>query len=403
MNLPAVLAEIDRAFETEQIPWLEALVNQPGHTAAPDDVEAVAHMIETRLRMLDLQVEHISSEHFADHRVYSTPATAPTDKTLLLAGHCDTVYARSQGFLTFEREGNGRGDVIHGPGVLDMKSGLTVAIFALQALHHAAPEFYRRLKLRFVCNTDEEVGSPGSRPLYDRLAKLSTAALVFEGGREEDQIITDRKGTGGFRLEVRGREAHAGNQHAHGINAIHAIALLVPRLEQLTDYTAGTTVNVGTIRGGNAKNTVPGSAAIDIDVRITTAQAGRQFEAALHELVDRPFQDLPGLPAKFAEAAVTLTGSIRRWPMESTPASEALRERYEHAAAAEALGTGRAPLQGGGSDANLLAAQGVPCIDGLGPYGQFMHSPKEWSSLASLQKRTRALARFIFDSGSARF
>lgn len=402
MDLPTVLAEIDRAFETEQVPWLEALVNQPGHTAAPDDVEVVAQMIETRLRTLDLQVESVPSEAFAHHRVYATPATEPTDKTLLLAGHCDTVYARSQGFLTLDREDDGRGDIIHGPGVLDMKSGLTVAIFALQALHHAAPEFFRQLKLRFVCNTDEEVGSPDSLRLYDRLAKLSTAALVFEGGRDSDQIITARKGTGGYRLEVAGRSAHAGNQHEDGINAIHAIALLVPRLEQLTDYASGTTVNVGTILGGNAKNVVPGSAAIEIDVRITNAEAGQKFEAALQNLLQRPFADHPDLPAKFSEATVKLTGGIRRWPMESTAASEALRERYEQAATAEDLGTGRAPLQGGGSDANLLAAQGVPCIDGLGPYGKFMHSPKEWSSLASLKQRTRALTRFIWNECSAR-
>ena len=226
----------------------------------------------------------------------------------------------------------------------------------------------------------------------------STCGLVFEGGQDHDQIITTRKGTGGFNLKVTGVGAHAGNQHADGVNAIHALSLLVPRLEALTDYDEGTTVNVGVIHGGTSKNTVPEEANCSIDVRITSQDCADQVVNALKEIASNPFTDFENLPSKFAQVKVELTGAIRRPPMESSEASEALRASYENFASLEGLDIGRAPLQGGGSDANLLAAKGVPCIDGLGPYGKFMHSPKEWSSLSSLKQRTKALAGFLVNA-----
>jgi glutamate carboxypeptidase len=210
MSLETLLNEIDWAFEQEQVKWLEELVNQPSYTRIPEDVEAAALIIEKRMLEIGCDVEHVASDDFADHRVYSTPATGIDDQAILLAGHCDTVYPREQGFLEFTCDG----DTIRGPGVLDMKSGLSVIVFALQAISRAAPEEFAKMKLRFVNNTDEEVGSPDSRCLYEKLAKKTTAALVFEGGRDGDRIITARKGTGGFLMEVTGREAHAGNQHS---------------------------------------------------------------------------------------------------------------------------------------------------------------------------------------------
>lgn len=92
-----------------------------------------------------MQIEKVSANGFADHRIYSTPGTGENDKAILLAGHCDTVYPREQGFLKFSREG----DTIRGPGVLDMKSGLSVIIFALQAISRKAPNFFSKMKLRY--------------------------------------------------------------------------------------------------------------------------------------------------------------------------------------------------------------------------------------------------------------
>ncbi len=391
---------VDQAFEAVQVPFLECLVNQPSHTGARDDVQAVAAIIDSMASELGLKRQLFPDAQgvYADHRVFSSAATRDTDRTLALVGHCDTVYPRSMGFLEMRRDplsSASSGDHVFGPGVLDMKSGLTVILFALRALQQVDGTAYPALKLRFICNTDEEVGSPSSCHVFESLASLTTEALVFEAGRDQDQIVTARRGTGGFTLQVRGRAAHAGNEHAAGLNAIHVLALLIPQVEALTAYDKGTTVNVGMVQGGTAKNTVPDQAACQIDVRVSNLEQMQHVETRLRAIADWRFPGAEQIPARLREAQLELLGGIRRPPMETTPESDRLRQAYEMFAAKAGLGGGQAPMQGGGSDANNLAGLGVPTIDGLGPYGKYMHHPREWCSLDSLRRRTQALACFL--------
>lgn len=393
---------VDEAFERLQVPFVQRLVDAPSHTDARDDVEAAAAILDVQARTLGLLVERVPDPDgvYADHRVYRTPSTGPDDVTLALVGHVDTVYPRRMGFLAMTRDdgpgGPATGDVIRGPGVLDMKSGLSSMLFALRALQAVDPEAAARLRLRIVCVSDEEVGSPSSAALYAALASRLSAALVCEAGRAEDRIVTCRAGSARFELVVHGRAAHAGNQHAQGVNAIAVLARLVLGAEAITDYARGITVNVGIIEGGTAKNTVPERARCVIDSRFLTVADAHEVVARMQALAEDPFAEETRrgaeVPPRLREARVELLGGISRPPMEVLPGTQALRLRYEAHAAAAGLGVGEAPRQGGGSDANLLAAHGVPCIDGLGPAGAFFHNPQEWSSLDSLRRRTQALA-----------
>ncbi|MEX1363924.1 MAG: M20/M25/M40 family metallo-hydrolase, partial [Nannocystaceae bacterium] len=377
---------------------LRRLVDQPSHTEAAQDVEAAACILDEEAARLGLVIERIPDPRgqFADHRVYRTAATGPDDRSLALVGHIDTVFPRRMGFLKLTRDdgpqGPRTGDIIRGPGVLDMKSGLTCILFALHALRRVQPRLYEQLRLRFVCVSDEEVGSPSSKPLFEALAPRLTGALVFEAGRSEDRIVTCRKGSARFEFVVRGRSAHAGNQHAEGINAIAVLARIVLAAEAMTDYERGITVNVGIIEGGTAKNTVPDHARCVIDSRFLTVADAHEVVARMQALAADPFGDEADVPERLRQAEVELLGGIMRPPMEVIEGTQALRLRYEAHAVAAGLAVGEAPLQGGGSDANLLAAHGVPCIDGLGPHGKLFHNPGEWSSLSSLQRRTQALA-----------
>jgi glutamate carboxypeptidase len=383
----AIDEAVDEAFESEQLRFFARLVEQPSCSREKEDVEAAAAVIDEVVGALGLvRAVHPDADGvYADHRVYSTRAARDGDDALLLVGHVDTVFPRSSGFSGFVREG----DRVRGPGVLDMKSGLCSVLFALRALKESSPSAFDRLRARFVVNTDEEVGSSSSRALIEELALRSTRALVFEGGRDGDRIVTRRKGTGFFQVVARGVAAHAGLHHADGTSAIHALALVVPRLEAITDYDRGITVNVGLIEGGSSKNTVPAEARCGIDVRYEHAGDGDAIRDHLMKAIDF------ALPSPLAGARFELDGGINRPPLEPTDATQALRLDYERHAAAVGLDVGEAPLQGGGSDANLVAATGVPCIDGLGPFGKHFHNPREWSSLESLRKRTKALARFL--------
>ena len=384
-------------FETKHLPWFQALVDAPSHTYARDDVEAAAKLIDASMAELGFRCDRHAdpSGRFADHRVYSPPGLAPDAPAFALVGHVDTVFPRDLGFLNFERDSDG--DTVRGPGTLDMKSGLSTIVFALGALAEVAPDQLVGLPLRFLLNSDEEVGSPSSRDLLERFAATCSGAMVFEGGRAEDKIITSRKGGGMFTFEVTGNAAHAGNNHEEGINAIHALALMIPRIEALTDYERGVTVNVGLIEGGTAKNTVPETAKCVVDTRFIRKVDADAVVAALHAIADDPFAGLDLHPARLRQVRVKLDGRVTRPPMEASEGAQKIRLAYEPFAAAAGLETGEAPLQGGGSDANILAACGVPCVDGLGPFGRHFHKVQEWSSLSSLRRRTEALACFLHE------
>ncbi|MFZ9886217.1 MAG: M20/M25/M40 family metallo-hydrolase [Myxococcota bacterium] len=389
-------AAVDEIFEIEQVALLETLVNAPSHTGAKDDVEEAAKLLDEAAARVGLRRRLISDPtgRFADHRVYSTPATSDVDHALALVGHIDTVFPRSLGFLHFRREG----DTVFGPGTLDMKSGLTEILFALAALRRARPLEFDRLKARFVCVSDEEVGSPSSASeVYAGLADRTSAALVFEAGRDEDRIVTARKGAAMYTVTARGRAAHAGNKHHEGANAIHALALVIPQIEGLTDYASGLTANVGLVEGGTAKNTVPDTARCVVDVRFERLVDVERVQAFFNALRENPFASVPPhlRHERLTEVRFEVQGVVSRPPMEASEATQRLRRRYETHAGAAGLRCGEAPLQGGGSDANLLAARGVPVIDGLGPAGKHFHKVEEHSSLDSLCRRTKALACFL--------
>jgi glutamate carboxypeptidase len=408
---------VNAAFERVQVPWLAELVDRPSATAAAADVDAAAAWIDGLAEGLGLHVERVPDPagRFADHRVYATAAARARDvRAPLLVGHVDTVHPRSAGFLRFHRgpgpsEADGGPAIpellegrpvdaldVFGPGVLDMKGGLSVMLFAWRALRAVAPSRASRLPLRWIVVTDEEVGSPSSAPLYAALAPATPVALVFEAGRAGDKLVTRRKGSAAFDLCVVGRAAHAGNDHGSGRNAIHGLALLVPRVEALTDPERGVTVNVGRIEGGTARNTVPARASCAIDVRFVDDAGGEAAIAGLRALASAPLPTAGEARERLEGLVVTLEGGISRPPQQPLPGTAALRLGYEACARAVGLGGGEAPLQGGGSDANLLAAHGVPVIDGLGPYGREFHSPKEWARLDSLRAKTQALALWLW-------
>lgn len=397
---PAITHAVREVFESRQVPFLQRLVDTPSHTHARDDVENAARVLDEMAEALGLEIERVPDPtgHFADHRIYRTQACSEEDRSLALVGHVDTVFPRSMNFLNFSRDAedsDSQGDVIRGPGTLDMKSGLSCILFALDAVKRAAPSTYAALKARFICVSDEEVGSPSSKPLYDDICGRLSFALVFEAGRDEDRLVTQRKGAGVWTFTAKGRAAHAGLRHSEGINAIHALSLVIPKIEAVTDEARGVTCNVGLIEGGTAKNTVPDTAKCTVDVRFIRAEDVAYVEDAFAKIQAAPFDGVEVNPARVGEATIEVEGGVSRGPMEATAAITLVREEMERFAEPTGLGVGEAPLQGGGSDANLLAANGVPVIDGLGPFGKHFHKVEEWSSLTSLRRRTEALASFL--------
>lgn len=382
---PASACSIATRRSAETLALLQRWVEQDSYTGAVDDVNRMGALLREAFALPELVCEARAGNGFGDHLCFRTRAwdQAP-ERRLLLVGHHDTVFPPG----TF-RGWHEDGDRVRGPGVLDMKGGIVTVHAALAALSEAG--LSSELALAFVSVADEEVGSPDSRLFTREWARGAKAALVFEAGRPTDAIITERKGTGLVKVTARGKASHAGNAHAEGVNAIWALARFVDAAQSLTDYARGVTLNVGTISGGTSKNTVPEHAECVLDFRMVQRADADHVMSELEAAAARIARD--------SGAQLELEGGIRRPPLEKSEASRALCLRYGAHARAEGLGDAESPLLGGGSDANDVAALGIPVIDGLGPRGRGFHTHEEHIETPTVLLRTRALIRFLCDWG----
>ena len=380
------LAEVTRGRTDAMLEAIRELVEQSSHTADKAGGDAVASLLAERAAGLGLEVTRIASERFADHLVIASPAAAHSaEGAIVFVGHHDTVFPRGS-FEGFTRDAT----IARGPGVLDMKGGIVVMLEAVRAVQQAGG--LPRLKLRIVLVGDEEVGSPEGRAVIQTHTKGASQALVFEAGRAADKIITSRKGTGSATVIATGKAAHAANGHREGVNAIWALARFIDRAQRLTDYERGVTVNVGIVRGGEAKNTVPDRAECQIDFRfVRMSDADTTFEE-LKRACEEAAREVPG-------SSLTISGGPQRLPLERNAANTELYERYAAEAKAVGLGSEESGLIAGGSDASSTAAIGIPSIDGLGPRGSGFHTKDELIEIASLEPKALALARFIWKYG----
>ena len=373
--------------------WLE------GTTAAME--EAIATLVEVNsftenveggrkvgalLRELfslpGLACEAQASARYADHLVLRSTESLPGRAPVALVGHLDTVFPPGT-FEGYRRDG----DLARGPGVLDMKGGLVLAAFALRALAENGG-LARIVPLRIVIVSDEEIGSPEGQGVIQAAIAGASQAVVFEAGRKGDAIITTRKGTGAIVATAHGVAAHAGNNHKEGKNALWALSRFVDRIQGLTDYARGVTVNVGKIAGGQGKNTVPDKAEAWIDIRFCTRVDAESTLTSMREIAAKVGAEIDG-------TRIEIDGGVARLPLEKTEASIALMKAYGVCAKASGLGDAEAPLIGGGSDASTSSAMGIASIDGLGPRGIGFHTKDEQIEVKTLVPKAQALARFL--------
>ncbi len=299
---------------------------------------------------------------------------------VLLVGHTDTVFDDG---VAAERPMRVEGGRAHGPGVCDMKGGLLVGLAAVRALRATGFDGFE--ELTFVVNPDEEIGSPGSTPLIEREATRHDVAFVLEAAREDGSIVSARKGITTGVVRLTGRAAHAGVEPERGRHALVAAARLLLALQALSHPEVGTAVNVGVVRGGTRPNVVPELAEMELDIRASTLAAQDAVEAKVRDRVAEPWAD-------GVDAEVALTREHP--PMERTPEIERL-VALAREVAAELRFELRDSATGGASDANTIAALGIPVLDGLGPIGGDDHSDKEWIDLDSVPSRVALLAGLI--------
>ena len=326
------------------------------------------------VRYFGYSADVIKNSDYGDHLRFEY---GEGERTILILSHFDTVW--DEGDLKLKIDG----DKLYGPGILDMKGGLVQAIWSIKAIKDLSLEMHK--KIVFLCTSDEEIGSPSSKSLIESEANNSDYVLVTEPPvAETGALKTGRKGSSRYFVEVKGKKAHSGNNHEDGINAIKEAARQIVYLESLTDYKIGTTINVGSIKGGGKLNVVPDFAKFGVNVRVSTKKEQKRIDQLIKNL--SPYEY--GIKLK-------VSGGINRPPMNKSEATEELFEIAQDVAADLDLGELEQAYVGGGSDGNFTASLGIPTLDGLGAVGEGIHAKNEHILASEIPNRSALLCRLL--------
>jgi glutamate carboxypeptidase len=353
------------------------LAESPSLEKAPAD--RCCDILAAEWRKRGASVERIAQRLRGDQlRITWWPKKSRPAGQFLVLGHYDTVYASgSLAKMPFCVSGG----KAFGPGIFDMKAGITQALFALEALQHSKAPLTHRLV--FLWTSDEEIGSDASRKIIETEARRSDAVFVLEPSFGPKGLIkTARKGVGEAELIIHGRASHAGLAPQEGINAVHELARQLQRIQEWNDLRRGVSVNADIIEGGTRVNVIAEHARAVLDLRALRVSDMARIERKLQAL--RPF--LPG-------AKLEVRGGFSRAPLERKSSAE-LFARARALAKQMGLSLGECTA-GGGSDGNLTAAVGVPTLDGLGAVGHGAHSKDEHILINTMPARAALLAALL--------
>jgi glutamate carboxypeptidase len=382
MNSPTPAEQISY-FRSQQAQILDT-IQQIVEIESPSDMKAAVDRLNTvlasRFGEIGGKVKFHRQEKAGNHLQIDFQGSAKNAKPLLLLGHTDTVYPIGTISKMKYRVAKGR---VFGPGVLDMKGGIALALHVLEAmvLWHKK-RLPRPVTVLLV--SDEETGSASSRALTEELARRAQAVFVLEPASGlHGAVKTARKGVGGYTLQVSGKAAHSGLDFEKGQSAVTELARQILELSGFSDLNRGITLNVGKISGGTRANVVPAEASAALDLRVATLADA----AAMHRRVN-------SLKAFNPHCRIAITGEINRPPMQRTAAIAALYEKARDIAGGLGFELEEAAV-GGGSDGNFTAALGIPTLDGLGAVGEGAHAEHESIIVSELPKRAALLAGLL--------
>lgn len=390
MTSEGKLAEIIERRRDEFLDALRAMVNLDCGSFSPTGVNRIANLCEERFAAGGWDVERRpgvpaeGGKQLGDLLIGRLPG--PGGPRVLLLSHMDTVFSEG---TAQERPFRIEDDRAFGPGVSDMKSGLLAGFFAVEALQAIGDGEFG--SITYICNPDEEIGSPFSGPFIREAAASADVAFVLEAARENGDLVSARKGVSDARIEITGRAAHAGAFPERGRSAVLEAAHKIVALHGVSDRLPGVTVNVGVVSGGTRPNVVPERCHLEVDIRGLDEEGLAEAEAEVRRITEGH-----AVP----DVAVSLRSRSWHRPMQRTPASARLVGLAKEIAAELGFSV-QDTSSGGASDGNTTAAAGVPTLDGLGPIGGDWHGPDEWLDVSSVTPRVSLLAAMIARAGDA--
>lgn len=359
---------------------LEYLVNIDSVSSEPDGAGKIAAFMRERYEDLGWK---ITEKKFSDSigpclHIVNHPAER---YDVLILAHMDTVFPLGTAKKCPFSKRDGRA---MGPGVIDCKAGLLSGLYVLSALQ--SEQLLNNANICVFLNSDHEgISSRYSKAYSVSLAKKSRCVLVLEAGRANGNLVNQRKGIARYHIAIKGKSAHAGIDYTSGRSAIEEIARWILALQEATDLTRETTVNVGTVSGGTSISAVPGEAHAAVDVRYYEHEEVARIEAVMRKLQEMP--RVEGTTAK-------VEGGITRPPMIPSAETKKLCRTIDQIGREIGVSFGWM-ASGGGSDGSFSAAAGIPTIDALGPVGGGAHSEAEYLELASIEPRCQLLHEVI--------
>ena len=367
--------------EPDMFAFLEKLITIQSGSHNKVGIDRTAGTIAQAFQGLDVSTETVEQQLQGNNLVVRSSAQPSADKQVLLVGHMDTVFPEDTDFNWY----NADNDKSYGPGVIDMKGGLVVGIYALKALDKSG--LLKHIPVTFVFNSDEEIGSRSSIDLIQKEANSSAFSFVLEAGGLENEIVTGRKGNLTIELHIEGRAGHAAFATKDKPSAILEMAHKIIEFESLNDFDKGITINVGKIDGGIGSNTIPEFSNAQVDFRFVDPSDLKRLEEKVSDIANRVVVQGTKCRVDF------ITG---RPPMQQSPGNRKLFEIT--AGIANRMGYPvKEQFRFGVSDANFIADLNVPVIDGLGPIGARDHSRDEYMIKDSLLQRTLLLACSIIE------
>lgn len=378
-TLEEIFQSIDQAKPAMMETW-KSLVDRDCGSGNKAGVDSVGQDIRRFLEPLGFKVRFHEYEKAGNMLVAEYGDM--TKPFVILTGHMDTVFADG---TAAERPFTVQDGRVTGPGVLDMKGGITVMLYAVKTLLESG---WNRYPLKIILAGDEEVGHGWSDAAQDYRKESRGALMAFnyETGFIDNGIVLERKGCAQYRFDFHGVGAHAGNNPEDGRSAVKELCHKALDMEALTDMAEGTTVNVGVIAGGTVPNAIPGNAWCRVDVRFRTMAGIERVEKALKEITDKVYID---------QVQTTCRCEVKMGAMERLASSEALFDKANQIAREAGLPEMKAIAVGGGSDSAYITAEGVPALCAMGVKGQFNHTVREWAEESSLTERAKLSAALL--------
>ena len=367
--------------QEEMIALLAQLVTAESPSLVPTAQNKVITILQHELKQRGYRVRYLPGQQTGGHLLGIDRDRRPQQPYQLLLGHCDTVWPLGTLEQMPLKIQQGK---LFGPGAYDMKAGLVLTLFALEAI--ADLELSPEVSPVLFINSDEEIGSCESTPYIKRLAQKADRAFVMEPSLGfQGKLKTQRKGVGRFIIRAIGQAAHAGLNPEKGISAILELTFIVQQLFALNDPQRGVTVNVGTIDGGLRPNVIAPEAKAIVDVRVPSPEDAQRIETAIRSLQPTT-----------TGSQIIVEGRFGRPPMVKNPGSEQLWLRAQEIGSQLGLELEESTA-GGGSDGNTTSLY-TPTLDGLGAVGDEAHAIGEYVDLAQLVDRAALLAGLISSS-----